>query len=162
MARQVKCLYCGENFDRDKERHGKVGNRYAHEKCIVEHEKNEEAAEKIHEKMKRLLGVSYSKVKIDRQLKELFKTGKTGLGILNTLDYWYDVRQSDPAKANGGIGIVEYIYGEAQDYWYRQEQNKTRYKNVNCEDFLIKEKESYIVYPTPIKAPKRVKIFEIR
>ena len=52
MSRLVKCKYCGEYFDRDKEEWDKVGTRYAHSHCIqdnlkkLEQRKREEELER--------------------------------------------------------------------------------------------------------------------
>ena len=34
MARKVKCLFCGEQFDRDSVEFVQVKNRYAHKECF--------------------------------------------------------------------------------------------------------------------------------
>lgn len=35
----VKCLYCGEQFNREKIACVKIGRRYAHEKCANQQDK---------------------------------------------------------------------------------------------------------------------------
>lgn len=112
----VICKYCKESFDTEQEEYKKESNRYAHLKCWEEQQKKVEYTEKIHKKMRDLLGEGYSRNKVDRQIKEYLDEGKTASGIFHTLEYWYDVKKADPSKAYGGIGIVPHIYLEARTY----------------------------------------------
>jgi hypothetical protein len=43
--------------------------------------------------------------------------GYTDSGILIALDYWFNKKKGSIEKANGGMGIVPYIYDEAQKYY---------------------------------------------
>ena len=38
-------------------------------------------------------------------------------GIYKTLKYFFEVRGHPIEKANGGIGIVSWVYKEAYNYW---------------------------------------------
>lgn len=158
----VTCPYCDKKFDRDIVEFVPVGRRYAHVECYQKKKYKEECVNKIHEKMKNLLGANYSKTKISRQINELLKEGKSEKGILNTLEYWYDIKKADPAKANGGIGIVSFIYGEAMDYYYKLDQNTKRNAGVNLQAFVQPEIVKYNIEPTPIRKPIKVKLFDLR
>lgn len=92
----------------------------------------------------------------------MLKDGKTEIGILKTLEYWYDERQEDPNKANGGIGIVDYVYGQAQDFYFKKEQNKNRYVNKDIQNFLEPETINIKIKPQAIKKPKRIKLFDLQ
>ena len=124
IAKIVTCIYCKGKFDREKVPFQKVSERrYAHLTCYTDaqnnktkEEKDKEALEQyINEEMK--LDVNNPKIRsqIKRFLEEYHYTYS---GILNTLKYWYDVKKSDLAQANGGIGIVPYKYKEAYEYFY--------------------------------------------
>ena len=51
-------------------------------------------------------------------------------GIYKTLQYWYEIKNNDISKANGGIGIVPYVYDQAKQYfisiWIAQQQNENK------------------------------------
>lgn len=163
MARLVKCVYCEKQFDREQEDFVPVKNRYAHTECAKKHAVKQKVINEIHEKMFNLLGRDYSKIKIDKQIKELLEDGnKTELGILKALNYWYDVKGNDPALANGGIRIVNYIYGESQDYWFKKEENAKRNLNIDIKKYLNPPVREIVVKPQPIRKPKKVKLFDIR
>ena len=52
MAHFVKCYYCGEKFDRDKEEWAKVtANRYAHKKCALTKEEIQSQEDKDKEEL---------------------------------------------------------------------------------------------------------------
>ena len=58
---------------------------------------------------------------LDREWNRLVKKGRTPKGIYFTLRYFYDIKKNNPAKSNGSIGIVDYIYEEATNYWCSRE-----------------------------------------
>ena len=158
----VTCPYCKEKFYREEIDFVEVGRRYAHRECYNKKVKKEQCVAQIHEKMRVLLGPNYSKTKISRQIKELLMEGKTEQGIYNTLCYWYDIKKSDPSKANGGIGIVSFVYGQAMDYYFKLEENTRRNAGVNLASYAQPEKVQYKIAPTPIRKPVKVKLFELR
>lgn len=104
----VKCYYCNQTFDANIEEFVKpVKNRYAHKECAVKEELKKGIITQIHNKMQEILGDTYNRTKIDRSIKTMIKDGKTEVGILRTLEYWYDIKGSSAEKANGGISIVD-------------------------------------------------------
>ena len=121
---------------------------------------NEEYHNKIHEYCKNKYGTKYVKSKIEQQIKELINDGRSMSGIYRTLVYWYDVNNGEVEKSHGSIRIVHYVYDEAMKYY----QNKWRLEQQQIE--LLKtpynpETITYYISPTPIKKPKRVKLFDI-
>ena len=38
--------------------------------------------------------------------------------MLKTLIYWYEIKGNSTEKANGGIGIIPYVYKDASEYYY--------------------------------------------
>ncbi len=90
MAREVavKCLYCGQEFYKSQCEWVKPrGNRYAHKECAEKEEIKKGIVLQIHNKMHKILGATYNKAKIDKQIKSLLKEGKTEVGILQTIEY---------------------------------------------------------------------------
>jgi hypothetical protein len=163
MSRQqpVKCYYCGEMFTRVEGNYVAIKNRYAHKSCADAQQSNRIIIDMIHSKMRILCGATYNKTKIDRQIQALVKSGKTEVGILRTLDYWYDEKGNNAKDANGGIGIVEWVYGEALEYWDRKNKNNERYKNVDIKEVLKTEEKTYQVKPSKFQKPKKLKLFEL-
>lgn len=156
---QVKCPICEEKFYREDCEYKQVGRRYYHQKCYESQSEDIRLTQEIHEKMRSLLKDAYIKQKIDKQIKSYLEENKTLKGIKLTLDYWYDIKKNDPTKAMGGIGIVGYIYKEAQSYWTKKEERVNCNKDIDlsCYDKI----QTYQIKPSPIKKPKRVKLFNL-
>ena len=68
-----------------------------------------------------------------------------------SLIYFYEVKHNKIEDSNGGIGIIEYVYEEARQYYYAifvaQNQNENK-------SFITKIKE-YIIKPPKSKSNKR-------
>lgn len=115
----VKCLYCGQPIDRDKEKCQRVqSRRYAHLTCHAPKPGVDEAlTTEIMEYCKEIFGPEADYGHIGSQIKKYVADGKTRQGILLTLKYWYGVKKNSTDKSNGGIGIVPYVYDDAKKYW---------------------------------------------
>lgn len=155
----VKCYYCNQSFDANIEEYTKpTKNRYAHKKCAEQAELKKGIILQIHNKMQGLLGDEYNRTKIDRSIKSMVKDGKTEHGILRTLEYWYDIRGNSAEKANGGISIVDWVYGDAMNYYERQK--KYQEQALTNEVVPVKEERILRIKPTPIRKPK-IKLFKM-
>ena len=65
--------------------------------------------------IEKLFGIGYVSAKVAKQIKDYRELyNYTYSGMLGTLVYWYDVKQAPLDKANGGIGIVPYIYEQGR------------------------------------------------
>ena len=118
----VKCPYCGKSFDRldPMIKFIKVGRRYAHVKCYNEHEASMTQEDNFK--------------KVEHQIKEYkkYKDGNdipyTYSGMLASLRWFYEIKGNSKEAANGGIGIIPYIYNDAKKYYYNlylaQQKNK--------------------------------------
>lgn len=62
--------------------------------------------------------------KVASQWKNLLKKGKTPKGIYFSLRYFYDIKKNDVSKCEGGIGIVNYIYEDACQYWVERNDSE--------------------------------------
>lgn len=134
MARLVKCKYCGESFDRDKESWAMVGTRYAHSRCIeerlkqIEVRKQEEELERQQNINKYHEVLDFAKAYIQepnyaliqKQIRDFIDNkGYTYSGICKTLTYCKDIVKLKFSQGNGGIGIVPYYYDKAKAYYYQ-------------------------------------------
>lgn len=162
----VKCFYCQQLFDRNSEPFEKPkGNRYAHKKCYEAHigslSQEERDYETLIDYIKKLLGNDLNP-RVWKQLKE-YKTlldfqGKpyTYSGMYKSLVYWYDIRHADVEKANGGIGIIPYIYNDALKYYYALYLAAVANEDKDVEHFQVKVREFSIEPPIRIVKPPRL------
>lgn len=131
MAHNVKCAICGEVFDRDKIQAVKHGaRRYAHLRCKPDGElvtvetdpekiKEQQALNDLEMYAKELLQDDYNPAKIRKQINEYHqKYGYSYDGMKKTLIYWYEIKGQSKEKANGGIGIIPFIFNDARNYYY--------------------------------------------
>lgn len=161
MSHYVICSKCGKRFDRDKIQAVKSGaRRYAHYECdpsgeIVPLPEKDPDLTKLEDYIQKLLGNDYNKARVNKQIKTFQEEYNYSLsGILKSLVYFYEVKGNSKDKANGGIGIVPFVYKDAYNYYYdlfvAQQQNN--FKDVI--DMTSKVKE--IVIPPPkVTIPKR-------
>lgn len=56
------------------------------------------------------------------QMQKFKAMGMPYRGQLLTLKYFYEVQKHDLKKANGSIGIIPYVYGDAKNYYEKQAQ----------------------------------------
>lgn len=131
MAHNVKCAVCGETFDRDKiqaVRHG--ARRYAHLRCCPNGElvttevdpekiKKQQALNDLELYVQDLLQDDYNPARVRKQINEYHqKYGYSYEGMKKTLVYWYEIKGQSKEKANGGIGIIPFIFNDAKNYFY--------------------------------------------
>lgn len=114
---QVKCKFCGQSFYREDCEWVKIKNRYAHKSCADGETEVDNSRAELIEYICKLFSVSTLPIKISKQLKQYIEQGYTYKGIHKALKYWYEVKNGSIEKANGGIGIVAYIYNDSQLYW---------------------------------------------
>lgn len=133
MAHYVKCPYCSQTFNVDKEEYVKISaRRYAHTACYEKVKTKEKIREDLFNYIKEVHNLDFVSPQIQKQIKE-YETepyNYTDQGILNALKYWYDVKHNDVSKANGRISIVPYIYVEAQNYYSLIEEANSKNKEI--------------------------------
>lgn len=161
MAHYVICSVCGKKFNRDVVQAVKTGaRRYAHIECCPDGEKvplpqRDPDLIKLENYIQKLLGDDYNKARVNKQIKQFIEEYNYSYsGILKSLVYFFEVKGNSTDKANGGIGIVPFVYKDAYNYYYSlfvaQQQNTT--KDVVNITSKIKE----ITIPVPkIILPKR-------
>lgn len=133
------CPGCGKEFDIRGE-YIKTSTRYWHPQC---HEaKIKEKEERKEDNLGRQaifnyltgLGMEPNYIRWGKQRNDFHKKGYTDVGILLTLKYWFEVKQGDLAKANNGMGIVPFIYEDAQKYYQNilEKQEKLEQEMQRC------------------------------
>lgn len=78
-------------------------------------------------------------------------------GMLKALVYFYEVKGNNKNKANGGIGIIPFIYKDAYNYYYNLWMIQQSNKDKNVIDYVPKLKE--IKIPIPKKKPRKRSVF---
>lgn len=161
--RKCKCIYCKGEFDRDKLPYVEVSNRrYAHKECadknVISKDQNEKDYEELVNYIEKLFGVGYVNAKIAKQIRDYrVQYGYTFNGILGTLVYWYEVKQAPLDKANGGIGIVPYIYDQAKEYYMKIHQANSLNEGIKN----YKAKVIEITIAPPEREVRQPRLFNI-
>lgn len=169
----VKCKCCGKPFDLNKEQGVRVGKtRYGHASCYPDNkdlvpmgEETPKPAEdqdlvKLKAYITQIYGDKANWKLISKQLKDFKQNNNYSYsGILKSLTYFYDVKKNSIEKSKGGIGIVEYIYNEAYNYYLALFIAQNQNTNVSKESFLGNQKEIEISYVP--RRNKRVKLFNM-
>lgn len=160
----VKCFYCGKQFNATDEPYTKPrANRYAHAACDKQANANKTQEEKDYEALveyiKHLFGTPNVRVwKQIKEYKDMYNYSYSGM--LKTLIWWFDIKHNDIEKANGGIGIIPYVYDQALQYYYALYLAQIANENKDIEQCHSKVREFFIEEPQTIKRPPRLFKFE--
>lgn len=161
MAHYVTCVYCKQRFDRDKEATVNVSaRRYAHKECAEKHEEEKSQEEKdleaLEQYIMKLLDEPYINARVRKQIKDYqSKYNYTYSGMLKSLIWFYEIKGNSTDKANGGIGIVPYIYNDACNYYYSMYLAKLANQSKNIELYKPGVKEIEISSPrATIRQPR--------
>lgn len=112
---KVKCVICGETFDKNKEDTIELKNRYAHKNCYFHSDLGYKY--QLESYIKSLFKIDKLSALITKQIKNYVENDHYSYAsILATLRYFYEVKNGDLTKARG-IGIVAYVYEEAFEYY---------------------------------------------
>ena len=155
----VKCLYCGEKFDRLKEPNVKIGRRYAHKSCYefqdAETLQRQKDEHDFFEYIKQIYGEDYNYVQIHKQAEKYIEQYNfTYSGMLKSLKWFYEVKRNNKESANGRIGIIPYIYEDAKKYYYNLYLAQQRNKDVK--EYRLEVKEIVIASPRMYIAPPKL------
>ena len=162
---KVKCLYCGKLLERDSDDCVKVNSRrYAHKECadIYQTSLVQEDADKkaLKEYICKMFGITEVSQKIEKQIEKYHTEYKyTYSGMLKALIYHYEIQHNDIAAANGGVGILPYVYNQALEYYYEIWKNQQANNGFDPADHV--QKTVIIKIAPPQRRGKRKKIFNI-
>ena len=160
---KVKCKYCGQVFDRDRVPFKQVSERrYAHMACAVAAENEKTQAEKDKEELEQyimeLLEEEYISPRVRKQINSYVdQYNFTYTKKKKALIYFYEVKGNDKAKANGGIGIIPYVYRDAFNYYYSLWIANQKNEDKIIADYRPQVREVRI--PVPQRRPHRRKLF---
>ena len=112
----------------------------------------------------KLFNSDYVYAKIKKQIKDYVTNhGYTYSGIHKALVYYYEVKGNkfDEGKAQGGIGIVPFVYQNAYNYYYAIWEAQQKQKNIvdtaSVEQYIPRVVEVKI--PVPQRQVKKRKVF---
>lgn len=154
---RVKCYYCGQMFDRDKEECVKIENtnRYAHKQCSINSvpvERREQL--ELEEYVKKLFKMDYVHPNIQKQITEYVgHLGFSYSGIYRTLFYYFEILNNRPTLSNPTIGIVPYVYPQAREYYYTLYMAQKL--NQEQKDKIKAPNEVTIVIKSPQREPMK-------
>ena len=165
----VKCFYCGETFDTNTVPFVMVNSRrYAHKSCqddkLASETKQEKDKRILEEYIKELFHCTSVPPRVTKQIQTLvhdIEHNYTYSGIYKTLKYFFEVRGNSIEKANGGIGIVPYVYNEAYAYWRALWEAQQKNEDIKIEEFILPTKEIHILPPKrqPLKHKRKLFTF---
>ena len=81
------------------------------------------------------------------QAKNFLSQGYTYRGMYLSLKYFYEIKKGNIEKANGGIGIIPYIYSEAKAYYTKVETTKAKIE-AEIKKYLEEKKEIVKINPS--------------
>jgi hypothetical protein len=145
----VTCEYCKKQFNKSKEEFKVINGKYFHKKCAKYEESRELTdKEKLEQYIMNLLNEEYINPRIKKQLNQYVEEFQYSYsGILKALVYFYEVKGNPIEKANGGIGIVPYIYKDAYNYYYSLWLAQQKNEDKEIEKYIPKVIEVHIADP---------------
>jgi hypothetical protein len=152
----VKCFYCKQQFDANKEEFVKPqANRYAHKKCS-----DARPAEQIQEENDRKQLDDYIKQICDdnvpsfvwNQINTFHDNGKSYSGMYRTLYYYLEICHETIDTKRYGIAIIDRVWDRAREY-YEEIYNA---QEVN-ENKTIQEYTSKVRYLPFVPRPRQIK-----
>lgn len=162
-VRIVKCKYCGIQFDRNAEPAVEVSaRRYAHKACADKYQETVSQEEldyaELEKYIKKLFNLQVVNAKIKKQIRDFRQEyNYTYTGMLKTLYWWFEIRKNSIEQAQGGIGIIPFVYDEACQYYY----SIYLAEMVNKEVGEYKPEVKEIVIGSPRVKPNPKKLFNL-
>lgn len=133
--------------------------KYAHKKCVeLENKRELTDKEKLDRYIMKLFGTEYVHQRVRRQINTYISDYNYSYsGIQKALIYFYEIKGNSLDKANGGIGIVPYIYQDAYNYYYALWEAQQKNQGKDISNFIPKEK--VITISPPQRKIKKRKLF---
>ena len=156
----VQCTYCKKTLSKKDEDCVFIdSNKYAHKSCQqLEEQREKTDKEKLEDYIKQLFNITYIEPRVKNQIKKFTEEyNYTYSGMQKTLYYFYEIKGGDKEKANGGIGIIPYVYQDAHRYFYNLWLMQQTNKDVEINLYVPRIKE--VVIQRPVKKIKKRPLF---
>lgn len=164
MARPTKCPVCELMFNRDNCEFVHHKNRYYHKTCydsmMAAKTQDEKDLKDLEEYIMKMFKETYVNARVRRQIKQFKEQYNYSYsGMLKSLIYFFEVKGNSIEKANGGIGIIPYVYKDAFNYYYSLHMAQEKNKDKNVNEYVLKGKEVRI--KPPQLNPKQKRLFNL-
>lgn len=144
VRNSTKCPSCEEQVIREEGIFDDVSKKWLHKQCYRTLASKRELSRYVCA----LFKLKAPGPKIYSQMNMLNKKGYSYEGMLSTLKYHFDVKKGKVEKAMEGIGIIPFVYEEAQLYYqklsnkayYVGEQIAQNYENQQVDVIYLNEK----------------------
>lgn len=162
----VTCIYCHEKFDRDKIDFVQISERrYAHKNCVNKQQdlknKEEKAYEELEKYIMNLFSKDYLTAKVRKQIKDYKQEYHYSfIGMLRSLKWWYEIKGNNLTQANDGIGIIPFIYEQAEKYYYSLLLAQLNNDNNNY-NYIPIVKEITIDSPKSYSNKENIRLFNL-
>lgn len=156
----VICCICKKKINKKTDKYKQLSKgRYAHLTCAEIEEKREKTdAEKLDNYLMELFDWEYVQPRVKKQISNYIEEYNfTYSGIQKSLEYFYHIKGNPIEKANGGIGIVPYVYRDAYNYYYALWEAKQKNKGIKVRDYITEIKE--ISIPPPQRNLRKRQLF---
>ena len=156
----VVCIYCKKPMHRVKDNAVMIATgKYAHPKCVeIESKRELTDKEKLERYIMKLFKVDFVPPRMQQQINKFaLDYNFSYSGMQKALTYFYEVKGNSIEKANGGIGIIPYIYKDAYNYYYSLwlAHQKNEAKQI---DLYVPQVKEVIIAP-PKRKPKKRPLF---
>lgn len=145
----VTCGGCGLKFDRVAEKAEFIKSRWYHQGC-AQIKKDKMELDAYICKLFDLKAPGPTNNILIKKYKE--QKGYNYKGIKNALQYFYEVRKHSTDKSEERVGIVPFVYSEAEEYFNNLKRMEKKNKNV-----LEKEKEEITITLCPTQPTENTK-----
>ena len=156
----VICAFCKKPLSKKDANCVMLNNsKYVHKECQALEESREKTdREKLEDYIKTLFSLTYIEPRVKAQIKKYVEEyNYTYSGMQKALYYFYEIKGGDKSKANGGIGIIPYVYQDAYNYHYNLWLAQQKNKDVEIQLYVPQIKE--IVIPRPERKVKKRPLF---
>lgn len=156
----VTCVVCKKQLNKKTDEYIQLSNnRYAHLACAkLEEQREKTDAEQLDNYIMELFDWDYVHPRVKRQITNFIEEYNfTYSGIKKALIYFYEKKGNSIDKANGGIGIVPYIYQDAYNYYYALWEAQQKNKEIIVSNYVPNVKE--IIIPVPERKLRARKLF---
>lgn len=156
----VVCAYCKKPLSKKDPNCVMLSNgKYVHSECKdLEENREKTDREKLEEYIKVLFDLSYIEPRVKAQIKKYVEEYNfTYSGMQKALQYFYEIKGGDKSKANGGIGIIPYVYKDAYNYHYNLWLAQQKNKDIEVNLYVPQVKE--IVIDRPERKVKKRQLF---
>ncbi len=151
--RPVKCPLCGVFFKRSEKEFIHKKGRYYHKQCNEELSVEDEDKKSLLEYIDKLFkNHEKNQNKINQQIKKFKSEGYTYKGMEITLFYFFEVKDNNLSKAMGGIGIIPFVYNEAESYYITKQKATESSIKIGNIPVIIKD----IKIKNPIKQKRYI------